>query len=174
MNQVIIYAHMTTLKFIVLFVTITTLSHCTSHEKQTEEKSEYKKELSTKLYAIRNEDSLKVILQEFIEKNDDLGKMIVYRQLGSRQRENARFSDAINSHQKGLEIALKLNDTIEIVQAMNNLGTNFRRIGALSEASQYHYQALRYAEAWSGLDTSVGTKNRVVSLNGIGNIRVSL
>lgn len=57
---------------------------------------------------------------------------------------------------------------------MNNLGTNFRRIGALSEASQYHYQALHYAEAWSGLDTHSGTKNRIVSLNGIGNINLTL
>ncbi len=81
---------------------------------------------------------------------------------------------AINAHKLGLEIALALNDTIEIVQALNNLGTNFRRIGAHKEASQYHYQALYYVEAWSGLHTPTGTKNRVMSLNGIGNINLML
>ncbi|MDY0202131.1 MAG: response regulator, partial [Tenuifilaceae bacterium] len=49
-----------------------------------------------------------------------------------------------------------------------------RRIGAQSEASQYHYQALHYAESWSGLNTPVGTKNRVVSLSGIGNVSLTL
>jgi signal transduction histidine kinase/AraC-like DNA-binding protein/ActR/RegA family two-component response regulator len=174
MYQIFKPVRMATQKFIILFVLITLLNQCTSPETQTEEEAEYRKELSTRLYAIRNEDSLQIALQKFIEEKNDVGKMICYKQLGSRQREKARFSEAIGSHQLGLEIALKLNDTIEIVQAMNNLGTNFRRIGAQSEASQYHYQALHYAEAWSGLSTHTGTKNRVVSLNGIGNISLTL
>lgn len=174
MNQVITNARMVLQKFVILFVVITMLNQCTSPERQTEEGTLYKKELSAKLYTIRNEDSLRIALQAFVEEKDDIGKMICYKQLGSLQRMNARFSDAISSHQQGLEIALMLNDTFEIVQAMNNLGTNFRRIGAHSEASEYHYQALYYAEAWSGLHTPAGTKNRVISLNGIGNISLML
>lgn len=174
MNLVIKYKDIALQKFVVLFILITILSQCTLPERKSEESSEYKKELSSKLYTIRNEDSLLIFLQQFVEKDDDIGKMVVYKQLGSRQREDARFSDAISSHQQGLEIALKLKDTIEIVQGMNNLGTNFRRIGAHSEASQYHYQALHYAESWSGLHTPIGTKNRVVCLNGIGNISLML
>ena len=174
MNQVTTHTRHAMQKFVVLFVVITMLIQCTSSERQTEEESEYRKELSAKLYKIRNEDSLQIVLQQYIKEKNDVGKMICYKQLGSRQRESARFSDAISSHQQGLEVALKLNDTIEIVQAMNNLGTNFRRIGAQSEASQYHFQALHYAEAWSGLSTPVGMKNRVVSLNGIGNISLTL
>src|SRR5690554_2002578 len=163
-----------TQKLIILFVVITMLIQCNSPRSHPEEMIEYQKELSAELYKIRHEDSLRTILQQFVEEKNDVGKMICYKQLGSRQRENARFSDAISSHQKGLEIALKLNDTLEIVQAMNNLGTNFRRIGAQSEASQYHYQALHYAEDWSDLHTPAGTKNRLVSLNGIGNISLTL
>ena len=166
--------HMTLQKYFILFVLIMLLSRCTSPVEQTEESAAYRKELSEKLYKERNEDSLKILLQQFIEKEDNIGKMLAYKQIGSRQREKARFSDAINSHQQGLELALKLNDTVEIVQAMNNLGTNFRRIGAHGEASQYHYQALQYAEAFSELDTPAGRKNRVVSLNGIGNISLTL
>lgn len=163
-----------TQKLIILFVVITILSHCTSPERQMEEEKEYRKELSAKLYSIRNEDSLQMVLQQFIEEENDVGMMFSYKQLGARQRVNSRFSDAISNHRQGLEIALKLHDTIEIVQAMNNLGTNFRRIGAHNEASQYHYQALHYAEAWSGLHTPDGTKNRIVALNGIGNISLML
>ena len=174
MSHIITHVRTASTKLVVLFFMITMLSQCTSPEKQTAEEIEYRKELSSKLYRIRNVDSLQVVLQQLIEEEEEVGKMICYKQLGSRQRENASFSDAISSHQKGLEIALRLNDTIEIVQAMNNLGTNFRRIGAQSEASQYHYQALHYSEEWSGLNTPVGTKNRVVSLNGIGNISLTL
>ncbi|MFA5649470.1 MAG: ATP-binding protein [Bacteroidales bacterium] len=174
MSQVFFNARMITQKFGILFAVITMLSQCTPPETCPEEVTKYQKELSSKLYKIRNEDSLQVALQQYIADNDDFGKMICYKRLGSRQRESSRFSDAISSHQQGLEIALKLKDTIEIVQAMNNLGTNFRRIGAQSEASQYHYQALHYAESWSGLNTPVGTKNRVVSLSGIGNVSLTL
>lgn len=160
--------------FIALFVVFTTLNQCSSPNHQAKEETMYKKELTATLNKIRNEDSLRVALQQFIDDKNQVAQMICYKQLGSRLRENSRFSDAISSHQQGLEIAIKLHDTVEIVQAMNNLGTNFRRIGAHSEASQYHYRALHYAEVWSGLHTATGTKNRVVSLNGIGNISLML
>ena len=64
---------------------------------------------------------------------------------------------------------------MEIVQALNNLGTDFRRIGVLAEASSYHYQALSYSEAYSKVnEPGTGMKNRVVSLNGLGNISLTL
>ncbi|MDY0102297.1 MAG: ATP-binding protein [Lentimicrobium sp.] len=161
-------------KFVILTVVILLISSCSSPVIQTEEDLAYQKELSTKLYKIRSEDSLRIRLQQFTGAKDDFGKMLCYKYIGLRQRESSRFSDAINSHQQGLDIALQLDDTTEIVQAMNNLGTDFRRIGAHGEASQYHYQALHYAEAWSGLNTPAGMKNRVVSLNGIGNVSLML
>lgn len=86
----------------------------------------YKKAFLSKIYALRNnEDSLKLLLNKCIERDDDAGAIIAYRQLGKYQRDNARFSDAIASHQEGLNLALKVRDTLEIVQALNNLGTIF-------------------------------------------------
>ncbi len=136
----------------------------------------YKESFSSKLYTIRNdEDSLKILLNKCLERGYDVGAIIVYRQLGKYQRDNARFSDAIASHQEGLNLALKVRDTLEIVQALNNLGTDFRRIGVLAEASSYHYQALSYSEAYSKVnEPGTGMKNRVVSLNGLGNISLTL
>ena len=161
-----------------LFAIITILTQCTSQNKKTAknkvENTEYKQELSEKLYSIRNEDSLLTILQQFSEEKNDLGKIICYKNLGSLQRAGGRISDALSSHRQGLTIALQLNDTVEIVQAMNNMGTNFKRIGANSEALQYHYQALDYAENWSELHTPIGIKNRIISLSGIGNISLTL
>ena len=165
---------MTLQKLVFLLGLITLLSCCSSPLKQTDQETVYREELSSTIYKVRNEDSLRIMLHKFIDQNNVVGKMLCYKSIGLRQRESSRFSEAIKSHQQGLDLALQLKDTIEIVQAMNNLGTNFRRIGAQGEASQYHYQALNYAESWSGLNTSTGIKNRVVSLNGIGNISLTL
>ena len=174
MNQATTHIRMTKHKFFILFVVITLLSHCASPELRTDEEIAYRKELSDKIYNTRNEDSLQILLKQFVKENNDLGEMLSYKQIGLRQRESARFSEAISSHQQNLDLAIQLKDTIEIVQAMNNLGTDFRRIGAQGEASDYHYQGLHYAELWSGLNTPIGMKNRVVSLNGIGNVSLTL
>ncbi len=161
-------------KYIFLFVVISMLIQCNSSVKKTVQNLEYKNKLSDKLYNIRNEDSLLIILHQFYQEGNDVGKMICYKHLGSLQRASARYPDAIYNHNQGLKIALKLKDTIEIVQALNNIGTNFIRRGALSEASQYYYKALNYAENWSNLHTPIGIKNRNSTLNGLGNISLRL
>lgn len=157
-------------------IAICVLSHACTSDNTGMPDEEYKKYFSSKLFPVwQNEDSLRLILQECIVQGDEVGAMLTYSQLGKYQRENARFSDAIVSHQESLDLALKLRDTIEIVQGYNNLGTDFRRIGVLSEASNYHYQALNYAEAYSKADeVGMGMKNKVISLNGLGNISLML
>lgn len=174
MNKFITFYCIAVKIFLALLVVIISFTFCTSSQNQPEVEYDYKQELSAKLYKVRNEDSLLMVLHQFSEKNDEVGKMIGYKNLGALQRARGHISDAISSHKLGLEIALKLNDTVEIVQALNNMGTNFRNLGANSEASLYHYQALNYAEIWSGVDTPIGTKNRIMSLNGIGEISLSI
>ena len=172
--MVIRNVHIATQRFTILFMLTVIFIQCTTPEQQTVLETEFKNELSAKLYKIRNEDSLLIILKQFSEEKNDIGKMICYKHLGSLQRASARYPEAISNHNHGLRLALKLKDTIEIVQALNNLGINFFRRGAISEASQYHYKALNYIESWSGLDTPDGIKNRNLSLNGIGNISFKL
>ena len=130
MKKVISHRRVATKTALLLIVVIIMFSQCSSPQHHhVEEQTDYKKEVSSSLYPIKDIDSLQVILDDFLEQDDDIGKMLCYKQLGMRQRENASFSDAIESHQLGLDIAIKLNDTVEMVQAMNNLGTNFRQIG---------------------------------------------
>lgn len=162
-------------KLILLSVIVILFSYCSSPKKQRAEDQVYRKEIADKLYRNKNEDSLRLMLQQFTEEENDYAIMLCRKQLGLYMRENARFLEAIEHHQEGLDVALKLKDTIEIVQAYNNLGTDFRRIGSQGEASEFHYRALEYAEAYSLVDIpGGGMKNRVVSLNGIGNISLSL
>src|SRR5690554_4494465 len=101
MKQSIKIVRIAAQKLVNLLVVITMLNQCTSPEIQSVEEIEYRKELSSELYKIRSEDSLQTILQQFIEEKNDVGKMMCYKRIGARQRENSRFSDAISSHQKG-------------------------------------------------------------------------
>lgn len=176
MNQIISFLSIVNDKLVVFIAVILLMCQCTVHNNENANKVDEgsKKEYCNSLWSIRDIDSLLNILERFVEEKDVMSQMLIHKQIGVRQRESARLSDAINTHQKGLDMAIKLNDTVEIVQAMNNLGTNFRRIGAHDEASQYHYQALHMAEAWSGLHTQTGIKNRIMALNGIGNISLML
>lgn len=118
-------------------------------------------------------DSIHVLLKKSISEGDELGMSVFYKELGERMRVTSDFSRAIAYHQQGLLSAYKIKDTIGITQALNNLGTDFRRIGALPEASDYHYQALQMAEAFSLRSEPIGRKNRIMAINGIGNIYLS-
>ena len=105
---------------------------------------------------------------------DRMAELWVRQRLGKQYRDMSRFDDAIVQHNRALELASKLQDTIEIVRALNNLGTNFRRLGIMEEATVYHYQALSFCDRYSDKMTTAARKNRVVSLNGIGNIYMTI
>ena len=118
-------------------------------------------------------DSLLILLKHYTETGNAVGLVIINRELGKRFREESLFHEAIEYHQQGLMYAEQIRDTLEIIQALNNLGTNFRRIGILDEASAFHYKALNLSEE-NNDESYNAKKNRVVSLNGIGNIYLTL
>ena len=119
-------------------------------------------------------DSLTVWLDRYMAANNTSGVILVCRELGVRYREMARFTEAIEYHRRGLELAVQIRDTPEVVQAMNNIGTNYRRIGILDEASVSHYGALLLCEQYSDKSSHAARKNRVISLSGIGNVYLML
>lgn len=95
------------------------------------------------------------------------------RALAKEARETADFRTALLLADSAADIAIQWHDTIRIVQAMNELGTNFRRMGRLMQAIQTHSEALRYAELCT--DTSFqARKNLVVSWNGLGNALLTI
>lgn len=147
-----------------------------------EEKGKYEKTFSERetqaidsiLYANRCIDSLRILVNRFAQGGNTFGEMAAYNELGKCYREESRFSDAIETHKKGLMLSVRLCDTLQIIQALNNIGTNYRRIGFLEDASSYHYKALSYCEAYSDKNNKKLLKNRVISLNGIGNVFLTL
>lgn len=144
------------------------------NEISQEQRDIYKDSLFREVVKIRNIDTLFARLDDFVKKNDKIGEMFCYREIGRQQREKSQLLEAIQNHQTALDIAIQLKDTTEIVKVLNDLGVDFRRIGALPEASSYHYKALNYADAYSGKKNKIDAKNLVVATNGIANVSLLL
>ena len=135
---------------------------------------ELKNEADSLVRNVKDVDSLKNILRQYEVDQNFEGQMMTLKQLGKRQRELNDFIDAITSHTAGQEIATQLCDTVEIIQALNNIGTNYRRMSMLEDATTFHYRALKYCDEFSDKSSFGAKKNQVVSLNGIGNISLRL
>lgn len=123
---------------------------------------------------VKGEQSLDSLVKEAEKSGDNMLEMRARRQLGRTYREDNFFMKAIDCHQREMALGEQLHDTIAMAQALNNIGTNYRRMGILDEAINYHYRALHISEEFSYKDDRTARKNRVVSLNGIGNICLTL
>ena len=93
---------------------------------------------------------------------------------GEEARKNSRFDQAIKIHTEELQLAESICDTIDMVKALNNLGTNYRRLGILDEASLYHHRALLLTMKNGDQDDETVRKSRLMALNGLGNIYLTL
>lgn len=95
------------------------------------------------------------------------------RQQGKKERDASRYDEALRLHIRGLDMARAVGDSSEWIQALNNIATDYRRMGMLDVSQSYHYQALTLCDESS--DTTYQMrKNRVKALNGLGNIYLSI
>jgi len=118
-------------------------------------------------------DSFAPLLTRMQSSGNVLGSISVCRDWGIALRNDSRFEEALLVHAKGLRLAESKNDTIEWAYAMNNIGTVYRRIGALDLAQEYHFHAWKMSEETT--DTTYRSlRNRVMALNGLGNIYLTL
>ena len=148
-----------------------------SCHKDTEHVDVLRSQVDSAVYSAGDTDSLSALFAAYGREGNSYGEMAAALELGKRLRNESRFYDAIDVHKKGLAAAEKLRDTLQIVQALNNIGTNYRRLGILDEASSWHYSALSYCDQYSGTrnpEDRKALKNRVVSLNGIGNVQLTM
>lgn len=95
------------------------------------------------------------------------------RQQGKKERDASRYNEALRLHIRGLDMARAVGDSSEWIQALNNIATDYRRMGMLDVAQSYHYQALSLCDE-SADTTYQMRKNRVKALNGLGNIYLSI
>lgn len=99
--------------------------------------------------------------------------LAMLRQQGKKERDASRYDEALRLHIRGLDIARAVGDSSEWIQALNNIATDYRRMGMLDVAQSYHYQALSLCDE-SADTTYQMRKNRVKALNGLGNIYLSI
>ena len=84
-------------------------------------------------------DSLASLQKRLENEGDRLGSIIALREWGKALRNESRFEEALNVHSKGQQQAEAVGDTLEWVQALNNIGTDYRRMGVFDVAQEYHY-----------------------------------
>ena len=114
-------------------------------------------------------------LEDSLEKEDDYQSLIfLEKQLGKQLRNNSCFIEALAHHKEGLLYATMLKATVEMIRANNNIATDFRRMGILDDAASNHYTALTLCEQFSDKTSFEAKKNRVTSLNGLGNVYLTM
>lgn len=96
------------------------------------------------------------------------------RDSGQTARKNSRFDEAIQLHTRELKIAQKIGSITDQVKALNNIGTNYRRMGMLEDASRYHLEALTLTTKEDDQSDKTVIKNRLMSLNGLGNVYLTM
>lgn len=124
--------------------------------------------------SINDVERLKSHIARFDALKEKRAALILRQKLGSTLRNRSHFDSAVVVHETCLRIAEEIEDTLQMIIALNNQGTNFRRIGELEEASVYHYRALELCDKTSGDTSYISRKNRVRTLNGLGNVMLSL
>ena len=162
------------IKILLLIILAIAASACTRTSIQPVDEQKLRTESDSLVYANRNIDSLQVLLNRFSSEGNSYGEIAACRELGRCLRDASRFGEALDAHKRGLKVAEECCDTIQIIQALNNIGTDFRRMGILEDASTFHYKALTYSDLYSDKTSKTAVKNRVVSLNGIGNVQLTL
>lgn len=124
--------------------------------------------------SVNDAERLKSHIARFDALKEKRAALILRQKLGSTLRNRSHFDSAVVVHETCLRIAEEIEDTLQMIIALNNQGTNFRRIGELEEASVYHYRALELCDKTSGDTSYISRKNRVRTLNGLGNVMLSL
>lgn len=145
---------------------------CTSNT--TPELSVYDEEAQEIADSLRNIDTLIAYANKYKGLDEKRAEVIIRETLGKLYRDRSDFANAITQHDSAIAIARSISDTLHLIRALNQQGTNFRRMGDMEEASKLHYQALELCDAQKEDTTYVSRKNRVVSLNGLGNVLLSM
>lgn len=147
---------------------------CRDSKPLSHEADAHYQQVDSLLGQVSDVDSLLSMLNRYKGNHDGVGEMLACRHYGRRLRNESRYNEAVRVHTHGLDLATERADTIEMIAALNNLGTDCRRMGEMSTANGYHYKALRLCDAYRDKDSREAVEAHVTTLNGIGNIELEL
>lgn len=145
---------------------------CSSNTSTKE--SVYDLEAEQILDSIRDIDILLEYADKYAKLNEKRAEEIIRENVGKLYRDCSKFENAVMQHDSAIALAKLTNDTLHWIKALNQQGTNFRRMGDMEEASKLHYQALELCDAQISDTSYASKKNRVVTLNGLGNVLLSM
>lgn len=131
-------------------------------------------QLDSMLSNVASVDSLAKMMNRYHDEEDLMGEMLACKHYGNRMHDQSRFADALAAHERYLNLAVEASDTIEMVNALNNLGTDCRRQGNLTCANDNFFKALKLCDAYSDQESTEALAMRVSTLNGIGKIEIDM
>lgn len=102
---------------------------------------------------------------------DSLRKeMSRYSLMGYALRDSSQYLAASEMHQRELSLAQQLDDTLMVINSLNSLGSNYRRMGIFNEALDYYGQVLVMIQGARSKGDSRYRKCQAVAYNGLGNV----
>lgn len=131
-------------------------------------------QLDSMIGHVTSADSLAMMMKSYHAEQDAMGEMLASKYYGRIMRKESHFDDAIAAHNRCLALATVAEDTIEMVEALNDLGTNCRRQGDLTIANDHLIRALKLTDAYSKHESEEALSMRVKTLNGIGMIEIDM
>lgn len=118
--------------------------------------------------------TLRHYLNDARQKNDTPAQVILHRHLGQALRKASEFTLATEVHLEGYRLAQEQRDTIEMMQALNNLGTDYRRLDLLDQAAASYFKSLNLHDLHRHSMDAREVKCRTFALNGLGNVSLTL
>lgn len=159
------------------FVITALIMSCTTRLKEENKtirkqtKAEFK--LSGKIFRSKR-DTLK--LRTLMSVADSMGytKGVIQSTdlLGVFYRNRGKYEKSIGYHKKALSLANETRDTMQMLFALNNLGTVYRRIDDFPQSTESYLDVVRLINNYSNNSKKV-LKSRAVAYNGLGNISMS-
>lgn len=160
--------------FYALCFAIMALFGTACHKTPSQQLNPAEEEAKTLADSLRDSNELLRWMRSYERQGEKRAVLIIRQMYGKCLRDESRFDEAIAQHDSCITSAKALKDTLQLIIALNNQGTNYRRLGDLQSAAEQHYAALDMSDNFSDKTSEAAKKNRVRSLNGLGNVLMSL
>lgn len=157
----------TSLHYIIVAVVLLIMAACSGVSQDSTYSSADRKQIDSVLNTVSDTVGLNRCLKDYVASGNKLGEAMTLRRKGRAYRTQNLFAKAIEIHREGLAVADSIGDTLEIVNALNEISNNYRRLGAMYKASSSLSLSLSYCQQWA--DTSrTAEKCRLVTLTNMG------
>lgn len=113
------------------------------------------------------------ILQKLLDgkraENNKIVQLVLYERLGNVHLSNYDFKNAIANHKKFLEVSESINDSLQILKALNTLAADYLQSRQINNAITYYFEAYKL---FSDVKTNhfALLKEKAATLQGIGNL----